>query len=207
MNDICKFSHRPLAFLAHYVKRRRAAHGFILASVLGAVTCSIGTQYGVKMLVDSLAGASVQITAVWIAFATLASLIAADNLLWRLAMYIGSFTFTAVTGDIRRDLFRHLTGHAPSYFTDRLPGTLTARITATSNAAFTVENMLVCNVLPPCVATLSAIILLVTVSWPMAAALGLIAGMIVIAMFRIAAGGEALHHQYAHRAASVDGEM
>ena len=39
-----------------------------------------------------------------------------------------------------------------------------------ANAAFTVENMLVCNVLPPCVATLSAIILLVTVSWPMAAA-------------------------------------
>jgi len=42
---------------------------------------------------------------------------------------------------------------------------------------------------------------------PMAAVLGLIAGVIVFAMFRIAAGGEALHHQYAHRAASVDGEM
>jgi ATP-binding cassette, subfamily B, bacterial len=93
MNDICTFSHRPLAFLAHYVKRRRAAHGFILASVLGAVTCSIGTQYGVKMLVDSLAAAHVQIAAVWIAFATLAGLIVADNLLRRLAMYVGSFTW------------------------------------------------------------------------------------------------------------------
>jgi ATP-binding cassette subfamily B protein len=207
MNDICAFTRRPLAFLAHYVKRRGAAHGVILASVLGAVISSIGAQYGVKMLVDSLAGAHVQIVAVWIAFAVLAGLIAADNLLWRLAMYIGSFTFTAVTGDIRRDLFRHLTGHAPSYFTDRLPGTLTSRITATSNAAFTVENMLVCNVLPPCVATLSAIILMFTVNLPMAGVLTVIAGIVVVAMFRIAAAGEPLHHQYAHRAASVDGEM
>jgi ATP-binding cassette, subfamily B, bacterial len=207
MDDICAFTRRPIAFLARYIKRRAVAHGLILAAVLGAVTSSVGAQYGVKMLVDTLAGTTVAVASVWLAFAILTSLIAADNLLWRLAMYIASFTFTAVTGDIRRDLFRHLTGHAPSYFTNRLPGTLTARITATSNAAFTVENMLVCNVLPPCVATLSAIILLVTVSWPMATVLALIAGAIVLAMFRIAAAGEALHHQYAHRAASVDGEM
>jgi len=207
MNDICAFTSRPLAFLAHYVKRRAIAHVFILASVLGAVTCSVGAQYGVKMLVDSLAGAHVQIAAVWIAFATLAGLIAADNLLWRLAMYIGSFTFTAVTGDIRRDLFRHLTGHAPSYFTDRLPGTLTSRITATSNAAFTVENMLVSNVLPPCVATLSAITLMFSVNLPMAGVLAATAGIVVVTMFHMAAAGEPLHHQYAHRAASVDGEM
>jgi len=207
MDNICAFTSRPLAFLAHYVKRRAIAHVFILASVLGAVTCSVGAQYGVKMLVDSLAGAHVQIAAVWIAFATLAGLIAADNLLWRLAMYIGSFTFTAVTGDIRRDLFRHLTGHAPSYFTDRLPGTLTSRITATSNAAFTVENMLVSNVLPPCVATLSAITLMFSVNLPMAGVLAATAGIVVVTMFRMAAAGEPLHHQYAHRAASVDGEM
>src|SRR4026207_489423 len=100
MNAICAFTRRPLAFLAHYVKRRAIAHVFILASVLGAVTCSVGAQYGVKMLVDSLAGAHVQIAAVWIAFATLAGLIAADNLFWRLAMYIGSFTFTAGAGGI-----------------------------------------------------------------------------------------------------------
>ena len=128
-------------------------------------------------------------------------------LLWRLAGYIGSYTFTTVTGDIRRDLFRHLTGHAPSYFADRLPGTLTSRITATSNAAYTVENMLVCNVLPPCVATLAAIALVITVSLPMAAVLSVIAVIVVIAMFRMAAAGEDLHHQFAHQAASVDGEM
>ena len=41
---------------------------------------------------------------------------------------------------MRRDLFRHLTGHSPSYFAERMPGTLTSRVTATSNAVFTGER-------------------------------------------------------------------
>ena len=75
----------------------------------------------------------------------------------------------------RRDIFRHLTGHAPCYFSDRLPGMLTSRITATSNAVFTVESMFVWNVLPPCIATVSAIALIGTVSLPMAAGLFVVA--------------------------------
>jgi ATP-binding cassette subfamily B protein len=93
----------------------------------------------------------------------LMSLIAADNFLWRIASWTASFTFVRVTGDLRRDIFRHLTGHAPSYFSDRMPGMLTSRITATSNAVFTVENMFVWNVLPPCIATIAAIGLIGTV--------------------------------------------
>ena len=112
-----------------------------------------------------------------------------------------------VTGDLRRDIFRHLTGHAPSYFSDRLPGMLTSRITATSNAVFTVENMFVWNVLPPCMATVSAIALIGTVSLPMAGGLIVIAGAMVVAMFRLAAAGRPLHDDYANKAAAVDGEM
>jgi ATP-binding cassette subfamily B protein len=135
------------------------------------------------------------------------SLIAADNFLWRIASWIASFTFVGVTGDLRRDMFRHLTGHAPSYFSERLPGMLTSRITATSNAIFTVENMFVWNVLPPCAATIAAIALIGTVSLPMAAALIVIAGSMVIAMFRLAAAGKPLHDDFADKAAVVDGEM
>jgi ATP-binding cassette subfamily B protein len=112
-----------------------------------------------------------------------------------------------VTGDLRRDLFRHLTGHAPSYFSERLPGTLTSRITATSNAVFTVENMFMWNVLPPCVATFVAIAWLSTVSAPMAAGLVIVAGVLVAVMFRLAAAGRPLHHDFADKAAAVDGEM
>jgi ATP-binding cassette subfamily B protein len=167
----------------------------------------VGTQYGVKNLVDSLTAGSAHANSVWLAFGFLMSLIAADNLLWRVASWTASFTFVGVTGDLRRDMFRHLTGHAPSYFSDRLPGMLTSRITATSNAVFTVENMFVWNVLPPCIATVSAILLIGTVSLAMSAGLIVIAGIMLMAMFRLAAAGKPLHDDFADKAAAVDGEM
>jgi ATP-binding cassette subfamily B protein len=135
------------------------------------------------------------------------SLVAADNFLWRIASWTASFTFVGVTGDLRREMFRHLTGHAPSYFLEKLPGMLTSRITATSNAVFTVENMFVWNVLPPCFATVAAIALLGTVSLTMSATFIVIAGIMVLAMFRMAAAGKPLHDDFANKAAAVDGEM
>jgi ATP-binding cassette subfamily B protein len=179
-----------------------------VTAVVAAVGCSVGAQYGVKILVDTLAGGlASHAKDAWLGFLLLATLIAADNFLWRVASWIASYTFVAVTGDLRRDLFRHLTGHAPSYFADRMPGTLTSRITATSNAVFTLQNMSVWNVMPPCMATLIAIGFVVTVSLPMAAVLMALAGVLVVAMFRLAAAGWPLHHEFAHRAAAVDGEM
>src|SRR5213595_3781586 len=207
MESLCTYANRPIAFFLRYVRLRPVSHALILAAVLAAVICSVSTQYGVKFLVDTLSGRGGGAENIWTAFALLLSLIAADNLLWRVASWIASFTFVAVTGDLRSDLFRHLTGHAPSYFADRMPGTLTSRITATSNAVFTLQNMSVWNVLPPCMATLIAIAFVVTVSAPMAAALMALAGILVIAMFRLAAAGRPLHHEFANRAAAVDGEM
>jgi ATP-binding cassette, subfamily B, bacterial len=84
---------------------------------------------------------------------------------------------------------------------------LTSRITATSNAIFSVENMFVWNVLPPCIATVAAIVLIGTVSLPMSAGLIVIAGGMVVAMFRLAAAGKPLHDDFADKAAAVDGEM
>jgi ATP-binding cassette, subfamily B, bacterial len=207
MDDLCRYANRPFVFVARYLRRRKASHALILGTVAVAVICSVGTQYGVKFLVDSLAAGPANSGGVWLAFLFLASLIAADNLLWRIASWVASFTFVRVTGDLRRDLFRHLTGHAPSYFADRMPGMLTSRITATSNAIFTVENMFVWNVLPPCIATVAAIALVTTVSVPMALGLTLAGGIVVIAMFRLAAAGKPLHHDFANKAAAVDGEM
>jgi ATP-binding cassette, subfamily B, bacterial len=205
MADLCDYAGRPLVFILRYVRQRPIAHGTILTAVLAAVACSVGTQYGVKFLVDVLSNH--RTAAVWVAFALLAALIAADNLLWRLAGWIANHAFVAVTGDLRRDLFRHLTGHSQSYFAERMPGTLTSRITATSNAVFTGENMFVWNVLPPCAATAAAILLVFTVSLPMAAALSLVAGVMVLIMFRLAAAGRPLHYDFAGTAAAVDGEM
>jgi ATP-binding cassette, subfamily B, bacterial len=207
MDQLSGYTHRPFAFVLRYLRNRLASHVVILSAVVAAVACSVGTQYGVKNLVDSLSAGHSHAGSVWLAFVFLMSLIAADNFLWRIASWTASFTFVGVTGDLRRDIFRHLTGHAPSYFLDRLPGMLTSRITATSNAVFTVENMFVWNVLPPCIATVSAIALIGTVSVPMSLGMIAIAGMMVVAMFHLAAAGKPLHDDFANKAAAVDGEM
>jgi ATP-binding cassette, subfamily B, bacterial len=207
MDNLSGYANRPFPFVLRYLRQRLAAHVVILAAVVAAVACSVGTQYGVKYLVDCLSAGPTRVGGIWLAFIFLMSLIAADNFLWRIASWTASFTFVGVTGDLRRDIFRHLTGHAPSYFSDRLPGMLTSRITATSNAVFTVENMFVWNVLPPCIATVAAIALISTVSPMMAGGLIVAAGVMVTAMFHLAAAGKPLHDDFANKAAAVDGEM
>jgi ATP-binding cassette subfamily B protein len=207
MDNLSGYAHRPLPFMLRYLRQRLASHLVIVTSVVAAVACSVGTQYGVKYLVDGLSAGPARAGTVWLAFVFLMSLIAADNFLWRIASWTASFTFVGVTGDLRRDIFRHLTGHAPSYFSNRLPGMLTSRITATSNAVYTVENMFVWNVLPPCMATIAAIALIGTVSPPMSAVLTIVAGAMVIGMFHLAAAGKPLHDDFADKAAAVDGEM
>lgn len=207
MDDPCTFAHRPVAFVIHYVRARLVLHGLILICVLAAVGCSVATQYAVKRLVDILGSDPSAGADPWPAFGLLLALISADNLLWRAAGWGASHTFILVTGDLRRDLFRHLTGHSQAYFADRLPGTLTSRITATSNACFTVQNMFIWNALPPCAATLAAIGFVATVSVTMSAVLAVVAALAIVAMIRIAAAGRPLHHDFAEKAAVVDGEM
>ena len=196
---------RPIGFMARYVRRHLVGHVVVFSSVVLAVGCSVASQYSVKHLVDTLtAGAH---GPVWGAFLLLAGLIAADNLLWRVGGWMASHSFVAVTGDLRRDLFQHLTGHAPAYFADRPPGTLAGRITATGNAIYTVENTVAWNVLPPLLAVAGSIAVMVTVSPLMAGTLILVSALIAYALSRLAARGRPLHHQYATEAAAVDGEL
>ena len=198
-------SQRPLAFMLRYIRRHATGHGVVLASVVLAVGCSIASQYSVKHLVDTLtAGAH---GPVWAAFGLLAGLIAADNMLWRLGGWVASHSFVAVTGDLRRDLFHHLTGHSPGYFADRPPGTLAGRVTATGNAIYTVENTFAWNVLPPLLAVAGSIAVMLTVSPLMAMTLIAVSAALAYALSRLAERGRPLHHQYAADAAAVDGEL
>jgi ATP-binding cassette, subfamily B, bacterial len=209
MNDgdeLTRYTYRPFAFLGRYIRMRPRSHAAIGVAVLTAVGFSVSTQYGVKTLVDALSRTPGS-GSPWLAFTLVVFFIAADNLCWRAAGWMASYTFVRVTGDVRADLFRHLTGHAPSYFSKRMPGVLTSRVTATSNAVFAVENMFVWNVAPPCVATIGAICYLTTVSVGMAASLALVSCGVIFVIFRIAAAGNPLHHDFADKAAAVDGEM
>ena len=206
MDHLSIYARRPIVFLLRYVRRRPKAHAAIFLAVLSAVGCSVSTQYAVKSLVDAL-GEGPAHTGIWLAFTFLVTLVVADNLLWRLAGWISSHAFVGVTGDLRGELFRHLTGHAPSYFADRLGGTLTGRVTATSNAAFAIGNLFIWNVLPPCAATIFAVAYLATVSLPMTAVLTAIAAGMIYLLFRLAAAGTPLHHGFADKAARVEGEL
>ena len=136
-----RFQNAPLRFLFHYVARHRLGHGVVLAAVVGAVLCSVFSQYALKQLIDVVSHGPAQAgNAAWVAFGVLCALIAADNFTWRIGGWVAAHVFVRVTGDVRADLFAHLTGHSPSYFADRMPGTLASRITATSNAIFQTES-------------------------------------------------------------------
>src|SRR2546430_3731940 len=56
MDNPSRYAARPLAFLACYVRARPCSHAAIMMAVVGAVGCSVGAQYAVKVLVDTLAG-------------------------------------------------------------------------------------------------------------------------------------------------------
>ncbi len=47
-------SHRPVAFMFRYVRGHALAHVVVLLSVVAAVACSVGSQYAIKHLVDTL---------------------------------------------------------------------------------------------------------------------------------------------------------
>jgi hypothetical protein len=81
MDNLSGYANRPLAFVLHYLRQRLPSHVVILTAVVAAVACSVGTQYGVKFLVDGLAAGPAGSGGVWLAFIFLMSLITADNFL------------------------------------------------------------------------------------------------------------------------------
>jgi ATP-binding cassette, subfamily B, bacterial len=200
-------THGPGRFLLHYVRRRWTSHLVVLASVLAAVGCAIGSQYGIKNLVDALGSARGGGGGVWAAVALLLILVGGDNLLWRLGGWVAARAFVAVSGDLRIDLFDHLSGHGSRYFTDRFPGAVAGRITTAANAAFTLENSLAWTTLPPAAAMISSIAVLGLVNWQMMAVLSMLAVLIGGAVWRFAARSRHLHDRVAARAAVVTGDL
>ncbi|WP_175717607.1 ABC transporter ATP-binding protein [Burkholderia anthina] len=204
---LSSYAHRPIAFLFRYIRLHPVAHLIVLCSVLAAVGCALGSQYAIKHLIDVLAAGRHHPGPLWSAFALLVGLIAADNLLWRVGGWVAAHTFVAVTGDLRRDLFQYLSGHSPTYYSEKQPGTLASRITATSNAVYTSENTMAWNVLPPCIAVMGAILMIIVVNPLMAAGLLGCSAVLAVVLFKLAGRGSARHHAFASKAAAVDGEL
>jgi ATP-binding cassette, subfamily B, bacterial len=204
---LASYADRPLAFLFRFIRRHPFAHAVVLTSVFSAVGCALASQYAIKHLIDVLSQGRHHPGPLWGAFAILVGLIAADNMLWRVGGWFAAHTFVAVTGDLRRDLFQYLSGHSPTYYAEKQPGTLASRITATSNAVYTAENTTAWNVLPPCIAVMGAIVMIIAVNPLMAGALLTCSAILAVVLYKLAGRGSARHHTFATRAAAVDGEL
>jgi ATP-binding cassette subfamily B protein len=179
----------------------------VLGAVLAAVLCAVGSQYAVKNLVDVLSTRQPATYTLWSAVALLLALVAGDNLLWRLAGWVSTYAFVAVGGDIRLDLFNHLSGQGTRYFIERLPGALAGRITAAANAAWTIENSLTWTTIPPGAAVLGSIFVLGTINWHLTAVLLVVVGALGASIGRLAAQGRHLHQSFAGHAAHVSGDL
>jgi ATP-binding cassette subfamily B protein len=199
---------RPLAFLFRYIRLHPVGHSIVVVAVLLAVTCSVSTQFGMKRLIDVVSmGPQTGAPLVGAAFAFLCALVAADNLLWRVAGYTAHRTFVAVTGDMRRDLFGYLAGHAPGFFASRLPGGLASRVSSSANNSFIMLNTCVWSVIPPIVAVVLSIVFIGSVNLALALALLTLALLVGCVIFTLARRGTPRHRKYAELAAGVDGEL
>ena len=207
--EVLRYAHRPVAFLFRHLRAHAGSHVVIMLAVLGAVGCSVGANYAVKHLIDTLSGNPSQIgaTAVWTAFAILAGVITADNMLWRVGGWIAADRFPRATASMRAELFRHLSGHAPGYFANRSAGTLASRISATGTAAFTLLQNFTWHTVPPAVAVVLAIGFLASVDPIMAGCLVVAAGTLAAGVATLGRRGEKLHDTFAGRAAAVDGQL
>lgn len=204
---LAAYAGRPIGLLLRYASQHRVQHAIVIASIVAAVACSLGSQYAIKNLIDALPDGRTHTRHVVDAFLVIVALLFADNLFWRLAGWASVRTFVAVTGDVRRELFGYLIGHSQGYFSNLQPGTLASRISATANAVFTIENLSAWNALPPLLSVIGAIVLIGWVSVGMALALVGISACMTAFLFWLARQGAARHMEFASRAASVDGEL
>ncbi len=201
------FPLRPVAFLWHYVRRRPAIHLAAVASVLGAASFACVAQYGLKLIVDAMAGGPQHISAVWWALAVFGVLLAGESVLWRSGSWFGYRAILADKAEAKLDLFNHLSGHSSRYFSDRMGGSLANRISATGDSLQQAFSALLFNLAPVCADFLAALAMLATVEWHLVAALFAFVLLAVGALVRLSQRGMPRHRLHADRAAELGGEL
>lgn len=122
--------------------RRPGAFGVLLLLIVGAAACSVGVQYGMKLIVDTMASDDRESRRIWQWLALFVVLIGAESAFWRLSGWLGCVTVVNTGVDVRLDLLRHLSGHSLDYFSRHLAGSLGNRVTATAGATGAIFGML-----------------------------------------------------------------
>jgi ATP-binding cassette subfamily B protein len=201
------FPRRPVAFLWHYVKRRPILHAAAIASVLGAASFACFAQFGLKLIVDALAGGPGHAAAAWWALGIFAALLAGESALWRIGSWLGYRAILVDKAEAKLDLFTHLSGHSSRYFTDRLGGALANRISGTGDAVQQVSQIALFTLAPVCADFFAAVVMLSTVGWQVVVALGVFILLSAGLLARAGHRGAPRHRLHADRAAEVGGEL
>ena len=189
------------------MRRRPGLFGILALLIVTAAACSVGVQYGMKLIVDAMAGDDRESWMIWRWLALFISLIAAESICWRLSGWLGCRAVVATGVDVRLDMFRYLSGHSLDYFAEHMAGSLGNRVTATAGATGAIYGTMIWKILPPCVDFIGAVVVLCTIDWRMAVTL--IAFVAVVAAILGAFGRRArpLQQRFAQQAAQVGGEL
>lgn len=198
---------RAVPFLIRYVSLRPWHFGAMFLLIVGAASCAVAVQYGMKMLVDVMTLGDRRSEHVWFPFFLFLGLIVVENLFWRLGGWLGCRTVVASCADLRVDLFNHLTGHPMRYFAQHFSGSLANRISSAGAAAGSIYGGLAWKIIPPCVDFLGAVVVLYTVKVAMANVLILCVLLVAALITVVGVRGRSKHIDFAAQSARVCGEM
>jgi ATP-binding cassette subfamily B protein len=201
------FPRRPMLFLWHYIRRRPGLHAAALVSVLGAASFACIAQFGLKLIVDAMAGGPQQIARVWWAMALFGALLVGESVLWRFGSWFGYRAILVDKAEAKLDLFNHLSGHSSRYFSDRMGGSLANRISSTGDSVQQVFSAVLFNIAPVCADFCAALALLSTVEWHLVAALFAFVFLAAGTLVQLSHRGMTRHRFHADRAAEVGGEL
>jgi ATP-binding cassette subfamily B protein len=200
-------SMRPMAFLQFYVRARPWQFSALALLVLGAGSCAVAIQWGMKLIVDAMVSPDRMAANVWPPLMMFIGLIALESALWRISGWLGCRTIVATGVDIRIDLFEHLISHPMRYFSAQLSGSLGARVTATAGAAGAIFSAFTWSIVPPAVDFLAAVVVLTLVDYRMAIALVIFVALVAGLIIAFGVRGRPLHQAYGKQAALVGGEI
>ncbi|WP_375285820.1 ABC transporter ATP-binding protein [Sphingomonas sp.] len=197
----------PFRFLVHYVAARPWIFLFLGLLIAGASVSSIGVQYAMKLLIDSMTGAVRVRSEVYTALGIFIGLVICESGLQRAAaLTLGHATVVSGVG-IRLDMVNHLTEHQMPFFQTQRAGALGHRISGLAGIFGAIIHRLLQEVTPPLIVFTGAMMIFVTIDVAMAVALGTIFVLVTVGLVLLGFRGHVHHRDFAERAGTVGGEL
>lgn len=201
------FLKSPLRFLAHYVATRPIS--FLLLGLVVAAwsLSSVGVQYAMKMLIDAMTAPGHVTGPVYVALGTFVTLVALESGLLRTSAMLLCKISVATGVRIRLDMFDYLTGHQLSFFQNQRAGSLGHRVSTLTGSFSTLSHRIVMEIIPPMIAVIGALVILVAIDVGMAALLAAMFAAVSVTLVVLGLRGDRYHKEFARRAGEGGGEL